>query len=204
MMHNPYPGKFIAFEGLDGSGQTTQSARLASRLKEDGKEAFLTKEPTQDSEAGKRIRNVLDKREVLLARELQWLFAQDRKEHLEKTIIPALQKGQWVLCDRYVFSSLAFGVAAGAKLEELIAFNSEFLLPDITFLLKTRPEVCMQRIVKRGNPITLFEEERKMQKIWEVYETLPSRFPSICIIDAEQSIGKVAHDIWQIIFQQLV
>lgn len=200
MKNSPYSAKFIAFEGLDGSGQTTQAKLLTNALIKNKREVLLTKEPTDESKAGKRIRNVLDKKEIAEPLELQKSFAQDRKEHLEKTIIPALQKGTWVVCDRYAFSSFAFGTAAGCSIEDLVALNNNFLLPDATFLLKVPPAVCMERIGKRGKPLTLFEEEHKMQKIWEIYETLPNKFQHIHIIDGEQSIEKVAKDIWQTIF----
>ncbi|MEK7542508.1 MAG: dTMP kinase [Patescibacteria group bacterium] len=203
MKKNTYPGKFIVFEGLDASGQTTQANLLTGTLKENHKEVILTKEPTGESEAGKHIRNVLDKKELLGPEELQRLFAKDRKEHLEKTIIPALQKGIWVVCDRYAFSSFAFGTAAGCNLEDLIELNNEFLLPDITFLLNVSPAVCMERIGKRGEPVTLFEEEQKLQRVWRVYETLPSKFQNMHVVDGEQPIEKVANNIWQITFPQL-
>ncbi|MEK7510114.1 MAG: dTMP kinase [Patescibacteria group bacterium] len=201
MQKNPYPGKFIVLEGLDGSGQTTQASILAAALQKAGREVVITKEPTLESEAGKHIRNVLDKKEVLDSLELQRLFAQDRKEHLEKTIVPALQKGVWVVCDRYVFSSLAFGSVAGARPQDLIVLQNDFLLPDVTFLLGVKPAVCVQRIRKRGKPFTLFEEEQKMEKIWQAYETLPKKFQHIHVIDGQQPIEEVAKTIWQIISQ---
>jgi len=101
MLKNTNKGKFIVFEGLDGSGQSTQAGLLKDFLLEKGYEVILTKEPTIESEAGRKIRKVLDKKLNLSPKELQELFAQDRKEHLENIIIPALKQGKMVISDRY-------------------------------------------------------------------------------------------------------
>lgn len=106
MEKNSYKGKFIVFEGLDGSGQSTQSGLLRDFLIKKGYKVLLTKEPTLNSKFGKKIKRVLNKKERVSAKKLQELFTQDRKEHLEKTIIPALKKGEIVISDRYFFPLL--------------------------------------------------------------------------------------------------
>ncbi|PIR02253.1 MAG: dTMP kinase [Candidatus Nealsonbacteria bacterium CG11_big_fil_rev_8_21_14_0_20_37_68] len=164
MQKNPYAGKFIVFEGLDGSGQSTQANLLKDFLLEKNFNVILTKEPTQDSEAGKKIRKILDKKAGVQPLQLQKLFAQDRKEHLENIIIPALKEGKIVISDRYFFSSFAYGSASGVNLEWLIKINDEFLLPNLTFILKVSPKICLGRIKKRGDKITLFEEKKKSGK----------------------------------------
>lgn len=205
MIKNPYPGKFIVFEGLDGSGQSTQAGLLKDFLIKKGFKVVLTKEPTLDSEAGKKIRKILDKKEEVTAEHLQEFFAQDRKEHLEKVIIPALKKGKIVISDRYFFSSFAYGKASGVDLEWLIKINEKFLLPDITFLLKVSPEICLERIEKRnkGKERTLFEEKEKLEKVWKVYEILLSRFKNIYLIDGEKPIEEVFKEILKIIEKDL-
>lgn len=202
MIKNFYQGKFIVFDGLDGSGQSTQAKLLNDFLINEGREVVLTKEPTLDSETGKRIKEVLDKRSEMDAGELQELFAKDRKEHLENTIIPALKEGKIVICDRYFFSSFAFGKASGLDLDWLIKINDEFLLPDLTFILKVSPEICMERIDKRnfetGKERTLFEEKEKLEKTWEVYQNLPSMFNNIHLIEGERPIPEIFEEIKQI------
>jgi len=195
MKNNFYPGKFIVFDGLDGSGQSTQAALLKEFLIQKGYQVVLTKEPTLDSEAGKKIRQALDKIIEVEPQSLQELFTQDRKEHLEKLVIPALQQNKIVISDRYFFSTFAYGVSDGLDLDWLIKINDEFLLPDLTFLLKVSPETCLKRIEKRGSAKTLFEEVKKLEKVWQTYEILPSRIENAYIIDGEKSIEEVFEQI---------
>lgn len=191
MIKNNYPGKFIVFEGLDGSGQSTQADLLRNFLIEKGLKVVLTKEPTLDSEAGKKIRQVLDKMFEVSPRTLQELFTQDRKEHLENLIVPALKEGKTVISDRYFFSTFAYGVYSGLDLERLKKINDEFLIPDLTFILKVNPETCITRIEKRGVNKTLFEEAAKLAKIWETYAILPNHIENAYIIDGEKSVDEV-------------
>jgi len=195
MLKNTYPGKFIVFEGLDGSGQSTQTSLLRDFLIEKGEQVLITKEPTKDSEAGKKIRQILDEKTKEDPAELQKLFAKDREEHLEKVIIPALQEGKIVISDRYFYSSLAFGSSDGVDLEWLTKLNDGFLLPDIAFILKVSPKICVERIDKRGTAKTLFEKEAKLAKVWEGYEKLAEIFKNIIIINGEKPIQEVFEDI---------
>ena len=199
MQKNPYPGKFIVLEGLDGSGQSTQAALLADFLIKKGYNVVLTKEPTLEFEAGEKIRKVLNKELEMNKKELQELFAQDRKEHLENTIIPALKEGKTVISDRYFFSTFAYGVSDGLDLEWLIEINNGFLYPDLTFLLKVNPQICMERIISRGKKIAIFEKKEKLANVWETYKILPQRFKDIYIIDGEKSIENVFAFIKKII-----
>jgi len=199
MLKNHYPGKFIVIEGLDGSGQTSQASLLRDFFINKGYQVVLTKEPTQDSEAGKRIKKILEEKIETDPLELQKLYAQDRKEHLENLIIPALKSGKIVISDRYFFSTFAYGTAHGANLERLVKLNDEFLYPDLTFLLKVSSEVCISRIEKRGSSKTLFEKQKQLAKVLEVYERFPVMFENIEVIDGEKSIEEVFEQIKKII-----
>lgn len=194
-MKNFYPGKFIVFEGLDGSGQSTQVSLLGDFFIKNGKDVVLTKEPTQDSQAGKKIKKILEEKIETNPMELQKLYIQDRKEHLERVIIPALKKGKIVIFDRYFFSTFAFGSAHGADLEELIKMNDNFLYPDLTFLLKVDAKVCIERIEKRADPRTFFEKQERLAKVGEVYQKLASRFDNVKVIDGEQTIEQVFEQV---------
>lgn len=195
MRKNNYPGKFIVFEGLDGSGQTTQANLLRDFITKKGYDVVLTKEPTQDSRLGKKIREILDKKTEIDPARLQELFAQDRRGHLENVVIPALKSGKVVISDRYFFSSFAYGAASGVDLEWLIKINNNFLLPDLTIILGVSPKICLQRILERGNNRTLFEEEEKLIKVFEVYKILPKRFENAYMIDGEKSIEEVFEEV---------
>jgi len=195
MRENRYSGKLIVFEGLDGSGQSTQAEFLKDFLKEKGYKVILTKEPTLDSQAGKEIKEVLEKKKKISPKELQELFAKDRKEHLKTLIIPALEQGKVVISDRYFFSSFAYGQASGLDLNWLIKINNEFLLPDITFFLAVSPKVCLERIKKRKKERTLFEEKEKLEKVYRNYQKIAKKFPNVKIINGEKPIKEVFEKI---------
>ena len=135
MIKKNHLGKFIVFEGLDGSGQSTQSKLLKDFLIKEKKQIILTKEPTIDSSSGLKIKEILDEKIKISGNDLQRLFTQDRKEHLENLIIPSLISGKTVISDRYFFSCFAYGASDGLDLEGLIEMNNNFILPDITFVL---------------------------------------------------------------------
>ena len=194
MEKNPYPGKFIVFEGLDGSGQTTQSSILEKYTAGMGIKTILTKEPTKESAAGMEIREVLGHKKEISPEELQKLFAEDRKEHLKKTIIPALKEGNAVISDRYFFSSLAFG-SLECDLEWLISINNNFLLPDATFVLMVKPETSVERISKRGLETTLFEKLDKLRKVAENYRKFEGRFENLFFIDGDRPIEEIHKEI---------
>jgi len=205
MIKNPYPGKFIVFEGLDGSGNSTQAELLKKYLQKKGFKVLLTKEPTQKSLAGKKIRKVLEKKEKTSPFKLQKLFVQDRKEHLRNEILPALKQNKIVISDRYFFSTFAFGAAEGLSLNRLIKLNEKFPFPDLTFILDAKPKTCIQRIEKRGKKKTLFEKEAPLKKTRGFYKIFPKRFKDhkIFLINAEKPIKEVFKEIKKIINKEL-
>lgn len=189
---------FIAFEGLDGSGSSTQSRLLADRLEKNGKPSLLTKEPTSDTPVGKMIREILQHKWSASPEGLQLLFCADRAEHLKNEIEPALQSGRVVISDRYLYSTLAYG-GMSVDMEWLKELNKNFRLPDITFLFRLSPEECISRIAGRGSDFELFEKTDKLAKIWENYEKIAAEFPNIQIVDASREIEVIAEEIWGII-----
>lgn len=206
MKKNPYKGKFIAFEGLDGSGQTTQAALLKKYLENQGLGVVLTKEPTWDNEAGKWINETLRQNKKLNLDELKVLqkkFAEDRDWHQKNRVIPALKQEKIVITDRSQFSSFAFGVASGVDLDYLLSLNQNFIEPDLIILLKVSPKVCIARIQKRGEKEALFEKEEQLKRVWGVYERLAKEFKNIIIVDGEGSIEEIRENIKKIINQKL-
>lgn len=196
MKKNNYKGKFIAIEGLNGCGKTTQAILLADFLKQRGIEVILTKEPTVDLSTGQFIRHFLEKKESISPASLQLLFAADRGQHQEKIIIPALRRGAWVMSDRCQYSSFAFG-AIDLPMNWLININNRFILPDFTFLLKVDAKICIDRLKKRDKDKQLFHDEKILQKVWAKYEHLATKLTglNIQIINGEQPIEKVFADI---------
>ncbi len=189
---------FIAFEGLDGSGSSSQAKLLAERLERAGGKVLVTKEPTSDTPTGKLIRSVLQHQQKMNPKELQQLFTEDRAEHLKNVIEPALASGATVITDRYLFSTLAYG-ALEVEWDWLKGLNQNFRLPDITFLLKLQPAECLRRIAARGTKLEFFERGDKLARIWKNYERVAQEFPNIHVINSNRPMEEVGANIWMII-----
>lgn len=208
MNKNNYPGKFIVFDGLDGSGQSTQAGALVDFLNESKQKlkfghtgAYLTKEPTS-SLIGGLIRSQLTHDWKSSQECLQLLFSADRVHHLEKEIIPLLERGVTVVCDRYFFSTIAYGSLDIKDRKWLLDLNKNFLLPDLTFLLKVSPKICIERIQKTRYGITLFEKEELLAKVWSNFEKLAKQFKNIYVINGERPVDKISEDIKKIIIDK--
>ncbi|HPO05777.1 MAG TPA: dTMP kinase [Candidatus Gracilibacteria bacterium] len=191
---------FIVFEGLDGSGSSTQARLLKSYFESQGKEVILTKEPTENP-IGKMIRDCLQNRIELSPRALQLLFAADRAEHLHTLISPSLNQDKIVISDRYYFSSIAFG-GIDLEFEWLRSLYQSFLQPDLVFLLKVEPKTCIERIHKRGTPMELFEKEETLRRVWNNYTLLAELYPCIRLIDGNENIEEVQAKIINIVKTQ--
>ena len=168
------PGKLIALEGLDGSGQTTQGIRLASWLTKRGYEAIYTKEPT-DGPAGSLIRLVLARRVEFDDKTLAMLFLADRMDHQlrrQSSILQLLQHGRaLVVSDRYYLSSYAYQVLdPSIDIEWLGRIHAKCLVPTLTVYIDVPPATCIHRItVNRGHRFELFEAESQLEQIRQNY-----------------------------------
>jgi len=194
MIKNPYRGKFIVFEGLDGSGTTTQANLLFKYLKKQGKKVYLTGEPTR-SLIGGLIEGQISGDWQSSPECLQLLFTADRTHHLEKEIIPLLKKGIIVVCVRYILSTLAYGNLEIKDEKWLMEINKKFIWPNITFFLKVRPEICIRRIKKERFHKELFEKEEKLKKVSKNYLKFAKRFRDIYIINGEKPIKEAFEEI---------
>ena len=205
MKKSPYPGKFIVFDGLDGSGMSTQAAKLVDFLNEKNQKlkfghtgVYLTKEPTSGLIGG-IIKSQLTHDWKSSPECLQLLFSADRAYHLEKEIIPLLERGVIVVCDRYFFSTLAYGSLEIKDFIWLLNLQKQFLLPDLTFLLKVSPKICIERIRKERFGVTLFEQEKVLEEVWKNFEKSAKKFKNIYIINGERSVDKIAQEIKKIV-----
>lgn len=188
--------KFIVFEGLDGSGLSTQSKLLAKYLqKKNQKQVWLTKEPT-DSTIGKLIRAHLRK-DKMNSKWLQTMFVKNRKEHV-KEILKALREGKTVICDRYILSSIAYG-SINTKIKVLQEMNKEFPKPNITILLKVPPKICLKRIKKSRGSFELFEHERKLKNVWYTYLEFAKKDNTIKVVDGTKKKSAVFRKIREIV-----
>ncbi len=189
---------FIAFEGLDGSGSTTQSKLLVKRLEEAGHPAIHTKEPTDGTPIGKLIREALQHQWSCSSEGLQLLFSADRAEHLKQVIQPALENEKIVVTDRYMMSTLAYG-GLSVEMDWLKELNKKFIQPELTLLFKLDPEICIERIHKRGDAFELFEEKEKLEMIWKQYEKASLHFKNVHVMDANRPIEAISKEVWSIV-----
>ena len=170
---------FVTFEGLDGSGKTTQVELLRRHLEEAGREVVVTREPG-GTELGERIRELLLQGPDMSAWAEATLFAAARAELVERVIAPARERGADVICDRYVDSSLAYqGIARGLGVEAVLELNLaavQGLLPDRTFLLLVDPVVAARRAGRAGDRIER-EDESFRASVDTAYRELAERFP---------------------------
>jgi dTMP kinase len=146
-------GRFIALEGGEGAGKSTQARLLAEALRDRGIDAVLTREPggTPGAEAIRRLL-LSQEGEGWNARAEALLFAAARSDHVERLIRPALELGRWVICDRFLDSSRAYQGAGGlddAVIRTLHEIGSGGLLPDLTLLVTVSPDVAAERLAAR-------------------------------------------------------
>jgi dTMP kinase len=169
---------FVTFEGLDGSGKTTQAELLRRHLEDSGREVVVTREPG-GTELGERVRELLLHGPDMSAWAEAALFAAARAELVERVIAPARDRGADVICDRYVDSSLAYqGIARGLGLDAVLELNLaavQGVLPDRTFLLLVDPAVASGR-AGRQDRIEREDDEFRF-KVDAAYRELAERFP---------------------------
>ncbi len=172
-----WPGKFIVFEGLDGAGTSTQLAKLQSWLLDHNRSTEATREPS-DGPFGAMIRQAVMGRLTLDAVSLALAFASDRADHLfndHHGIATKLDAGRWVLCDRFVLSSLAYQHNKKVPIDWLISINAFVPTPDLTIFVDTSPEVCIERIERRDSTLELFHNLEELQRVRRNYTKVLAR-----------------------------
>jgi len=200
--------QFIVFEGLDGSGKTTQVSRLKDYFLQRGVICLCTREPS-DSAIGGMARDAVRGRAPLSPDTLALLFAADRAEHMVKEIKPALEKGMVVICDRFVYSNLAYQGTA-IPMQDIVDYNKAALnsrSPDVTFFIDTTPEECTRRIIASRAGMDIFDGIDYAEKIRTQYLQAFSRFEQqmpVVRIDGNNSPDEVFdHIITEMEFMQI-
>ena len=158
-------GVFICIEGLDGSGKTTQAVLLTERLYK-SHNAIYTTEPSH-GKTGTFIREccLYEKKRLPTAAEAL-VFAADRIEHVENEIKPALAEGKLVICDRYIYSSLAYQGSAGLSLDWIKTINSHALQPDFGIFIDVSPERVLERLQRKKSVMETLETQQKVREIY--------------------------------------
>jgi len=203
-------GKFITFEGCDGSGKTTQVALLKNKLEEMEIPCSITREPG-GTPISEKIRNIIldENNKAMVWRTEALLYAAARAQLVGEHITPALNKGIHVICDRFIDSTLAYqGYGRGLNLQDLININTfatGSLKPDLTILLEIEPEITLKR---RANRKADRLEEEKIdfhRRVREGYLQLAKKEPDrFKIINANRSIEEVHQEILQKVLSVLI
>lgn len=194
--------RFITFEGIDGSGKSTQSRRFADLLRAQGTDLIFTREPG-GSAGAEEIRNL-----VLTGETDRWsaeteilLFTAARRDHLEKTIKPALNAGTTVICDRFADSTRVYqGATRGdlrAKVDALHALMIG-MEPDLTFIIDMDPAVALERGLARRSGEDRFEDFGLgfQETLRHGFLTLAQAFPDRCVlIDGNRTVDQIASEI---------
>lgn len=199
---------FITFEGGEGSGKSTVLSYLDERLRQEGFQTVLTREPG-GTPISEEIRNViLDKKNTAMdGRTEALLYAASRRQHLVEKVWPALKEGKLVLCDRYLDSSLAYqGGARHLGIDEVLSINmfaTEGTFPDLTLLFDIEPELGLARIAaNKGREVNRLDLEKLdfHNAVRAGFHELARRFPErYVIIDASKSLEEVKEAAYQAI-----
>jgi dTMP kinase len=206
-------GRFITFEGGEGSGKSTQAGILANRLSRAGRPVLATREPG-GSPAAEEIREVLLSGQVASLGPLAEavLFSVARADHVETAIKDALQEGAWVVCDRFMDSTRAYqGATAGVPrgiINALERLTVGALAPDITFILDIPAEEGLARAQARaeGAEPDRFEGQELMlhERVRRAFLDIADEEPGRCVVvDASQPEAMVAEDVWETVLQRL-
>lgn len=198
-------GKFITFEGGEGTGKSTQAARLVAALKARGIDVVHTREPGGSSGA-EEIRHIALNGEAgrwSPLTETMLMFAA-RSDHLEKTIRPALAAGRWIVCDRFADSSRAYqGAGGGTPADFIEALDAAIVgddQPDLTLVFDLPVEVGLERALARGAAETRFESKGLAfhQRLRDGFLSISAQYPERCrLIDATGEPDAVTERVWR-------
>jgi len=195
-------GYFITFEGGEGTGKTTIINYISKYLENKGYDVVTTREPG-GIDIAEQIRNIiLDiKNTKMDYRTEALLYAASRTQHLAEKIIPALKENKIVLCDRYLDSSLVYqGIARGLGIENVLKINmfaTEYM-PNITFFIDVKPEICFKRLKDNNREMDRLDLEKMdfHNMVYEGYKQIAKMYPErIVSIDGDRTIEEIIKDI---------
>lgn len=208
---NSYKGTYIAIEGIDGCGKTTQAKILSDYFKKKGKEVILTREPRKKGIIGDLVQKVLLGQTNMHPKAFQYLFTADRVMHYEDVIIPSLKSGKIVMSDRCFWSAIVYGILDRVNrkynlkeaeqiliAQSILSMYHQFTIPDYSFYLKISLNTSLERIKKKHkkDQKEIYEKKEKLDQVIKGYNWLSEKFKDeIIIIDGEKSVEKVTEDI---------
>lgn len=188
LLKNPYPGTYIAIEGIDGAGKTTQVNDLKNYFESQGKRVVTTREPRKEGILGELTHQILMSKVKFPPTAIQYLFSADRVIHHEEIVKPALMRGDVVITDRCFWSAIVYGVLdrVGDEYDQnsvnyllithgILSMYHQFIAPDITFYLRIPVEESLNRIQGKKNK-EIYETREKIQKAFDGYEWVVDKF----------------------------
>lgn len=200
-------GFFIVIEGIDGSGKSSQMTNIANYLLKLNKynNVLLTREPYKIRE----IRDILRQEDdpYSQAQKLAELFIKDRKEHIDELILPALNKGVYVISDRYKYSTIVYQSVQGIPIQDLIDMHKDMIIPDLILIFDSPIEVVRERMSRDMRDEHKFESNIEFQeKLRQKYLELPKIFPDekIIIIDGNKTIKEVEKELIEILKKEYI
>ncbi len=194
-------GILIVFEGIDGSGKSTQPEILMKMLQKKGFDVVYFQEPSK-SKWGRKIKKKALHPDSLTPEDELDLFQKDRKENVEKNLKPALEKKRVVILDRYYYSTIAYQGAKGIEEKRIRKMNEEFAVqPDLVFILDIDPQKGLERIESRKKKYRLFEREEYLVKVREIFKSLKGK--NFIHINALKSKEEISKEIEEIVLQKL-
>jgi dTMP kinase len=189
-------GILIVFEGIDGSGKSTQAEILLERLQEEDFDAVYFREPSK-GKWGRKIKKKALHPDSLTPEEELDLFLKDRRENVEKNLKPALKKKRVVILDRYYYSTIAYQGAKGIDEKLIRRMNEEFVVePDLVFIFDIDPQKGLERIENRKKKDRLFEREDYLVKVREIFRSFKGeKFVHIDALKSKEEIRKEIEEI---------
>ena len=194
---NEFPGRLISIVGFYASGKTTQVEALGKRFRELGNEVVETRQPTDWYRSNGRLVHSFQagggSRED--ARILALMAAADRLLHVKDVMVPALERGAVVICDRYVYATFAVFIHRGVDVDLLVEINKGIPQPDGTYFLDVPTEVLVKRLAERDRGNLQFEE-RSNDRIESIVRTYREMGPLLKPIDGSKRVQEVTDMIW--------
>lgn len=211
---NPYKGLYVALEGTEASGKTTQVSKLKDYFESKGKEVITTREPRKEGIIGDIVHKVLKGELKMDSVAFQYLFSTDRVLNHREIVMPALEQGKIVISDRSFWSAIVYGVLDKMEGEykketmdqllvaqSILSFYHQFIVPDYTFFLKIPLNISIERLQnERKQAKEIYEDEEKIKKTIKGYEFVFKNFENeIITIDGSKGIEEITREMIRLI-----
>lgn len=213
LLKNKSKGLYIALEGIDGCGKTTQVEKLAEYFRKQGKDVVVTREPRKEGLIGDLAHKILLGEVKVPSVSLQYLFSADRSIHHEEVILPSLKEGKVVISDRCFWSAIVYGILdrTGGKYDKsdadlllisqsILSMYHQFTVPDFTFYLKISLDESMRRLKGKKDGKEIYETRDKIAKVLSGYGYLKNRFTDeITVVKGEGEMDEVTQRMTKIL-----